>query len=414
MNYENISYFSLFLLFLQISLLFLAEATAHQNVGGSGKVLSESSSRNPKRMYWPFVSYIVSAGPCGDGDGICLPGGKCKVQGGRKIGECGSGLGDCCRFSMSCDETTSRREINEITSTISSPSPITADCQFIVKRKPKYCQIRLDFTEYISSSANLDGVCDVDSFTVKGSSTVSGEFTTCGTLTGQHMYLEFGDSDSIQIIPSFSSGGNNAKYRILVTQIACKSPQRVPSYCLQNYPSGRGVVKSFDFPKQQQNNQRYTVCVAGVTSDAIMWNLCSAADAGTGITPFFISGPAPANQDHICHNTRDWVQPNGRNQICLAETAMKPFTLNVNFNDHEVEPLPCPLLWQGITDPDQCTLEAVQLANPNNACARTRLQSCTWIMAALRCICNPIESDNENGLSNTGFCLSYGPKSAVG
>lgn len=49
MNYENISYFSLFLLFLQISLLFLAEATAHQNVGGSGKVLSESSSRNPKR-----------------------------------------------------------------------------------------------------------------------------------------------------------------------------------------------------------------------------------------------------------------------------------------------------------------------------------------------------------------------------
>lgn len=37
----------------------------------------------------------------------------------------------------------------------------------------------------------------------------------------------------------------------------------VPSYCLQYYNASTGVVRSFDWPRQQQSIQQYTVCVEG-------------------------------------------------------------------------------------------------------------------------------------------------------
>lgn len=98
------------------------------------------------------------------------------------------------------------------------------------------------------------------------------------------MYLSFGDNcDTIEITPKFSTTSPFGYYNIEVTPIPCSSPDlgnwriyfetfckihlftvhyiKVPTYCLQNYNTSTGVVTSFDYPKQQQNSQQYTICV---------------------------------------------------------------------------------------------------------------------------------------------------------
>ncbi len=77
------------------------------------------------------------------------------------------------------------------------------------------------------------------------------------------------------------------------------------------------MVTSFDYPNQQQNNQRYQVCAGPILNSPrrISWTRCMAQNSRPDASTFFINGGGPANLIN-CNNGADFVQINGRNQMC--------------------------------------------------------------------------------------------------
>jgi hypothetical protein len=71
---------------------------------------------------------------------------------------------------------------------IQSPSTSDTDCVFVIRKKHKYCAVKLDFIQYESAPPDAEGNCVEDSFTVRGSATVD-HLQVCGSLTGQHSKL---------------------------------------------------------------------------------------------------------------------------------------------------------------------------------------------------------------------------------
>jgi len=323
-------------------------------------------------------------------------------------------LGECCDdVAAMCDSSNRQIIIHDEVVTLTTQIPLDTDCIFEIRRKPEYCSVKLDFVQFSSQSADQNGTCITDSLSIRGSSTVPDGFETCGLLTGQHMYLAFGKTGSIEIIPSYSSQSHGA-YQILATQIPCN---RVPNHCLQYFDTSRGVVKSFDFPQRQQSSQEYTVCVGGVAHAAsITWKPCSTENAGSD-NSFSITSGNPFG-DWNCRHERDWIQVNGQNQMCKrtdfpvagVRSTFSPFLLNVHFNELEKQPLPCYDEILKLTE-GSCINGGMGPAT-GNPCIDANYESCAWDGEASHqfCSCNPTSAVwdmLEGDVLNTGFCLEY-------
>ncbi|XP_021967681.1 uncharacterized protein LOC110862782 [Folsomia candida] len=303
--------------------------------------------------------------------------------------------------------------------TLSSPGNMFAQCSFLIKKNPAICQIRLDFSNFKYMSANATGNCEEDKLTISNSATVKDGFTTCGDLTGQHMYLTFGeDCDTIEVTTKMSPISPSSSYNILMTPIPCSSPGLVPSHCLQHFNGSQGVVRSFDYPNQQQNSQEYTVCVEpkGGGGEEIIWKSCGSEDGYPSSSPFSITtNPVPPK---ICDT--DWVAINGDVPRCdkfptSVRSTWKPFLLNVNFNEEEIPP---PRFGENLGDVDDVySCIGVGVASGG-------LLMCAWfpetgpgVEGTCQCDINPIffsPGIDVNvffgpppDMGNTGFCLKY-------
>ncbi|XP_035701747.1 uncharacterized protein LOC118433676 [Folsomia candida] len=299
------------------------------------------------------------------------------------------------------------------------PSMLSYDswtpCAFQIEKNPAVCQIRLDFMSFKTSSANTFGYCEEDRLVIFNSATVRDGFTTCGDLTGQHIYLTFCEDCSntdFAFIPSPTSPIGS--FLLRVTPIACSSPEIVPSHCLQHFNDTRGVVRSFDYPTQQQNSHQYTVCVGlkGDGGNNILWTPCSPEDGFPDSSPFNIVTIPRQTCD------TDWVAINGDQRRCDkfpmgVGSIWKPFLINVNFNQEEIWPLP---LGGGYaSDASSCTA----MAEPSGG-----LFICDWFSepspgtgGSCQCDLNPtyivpgvdpsIILGPPPDFGNTGFCLKY-------
>ncbi|OXA50838.1 hypothetical protein Fcan01_14172 [Folsomia candida] len=345
-----------------------------QDPGGSAV-----SVRDGKMMYLPFIKVVIPPEPCGPPtglnmirDGTCLPRGACMTKRGQPNGDCSLGFGECCRLFANCTTDIHRIDIDEYVTVLRSPEPATTQCAFKIRKKKDVCQVRLDFKVFSGfSSANNDGVCDRDRLQISNSITVPDGFTTCGNLADQHMYLSFGSSDSIDILPRVLS--TNARYEIVMSQIPCLSNRVVPSYCLQYFNQSTAIVKSFDWPTQQQSNQQ-----------------------------------------------TDWVDINGEQRHCasfpMVHSIWKPYLLNVNFDQREV-PIPPFGASPGVaTDGPSCL--AIGTGSRG-------ILICEWfpeptpanVNGTCQCDLNPtlIVPGLDPGIflgpppdvGNTGFCLRY-------
>jgi hypothetical protein len=243
----------------------------------------------------------------------------------------------------------------------------------------------------------------MDSVVFSGASNLPNGLTLCGKAAGQHLYMHYGDSESLSISPNLMNSGSN--YDFQITMIKCTSPERAPDGCTQYYPTPRGTVMSFNYPTQQLNNERYSVCVKSSTGNSITWTACPAPVMNGENTSFSISkdisGIPPGTPLPALSGSTDCpldyiLIPPGEIRCGLSWTgqvtsSVKPFSLYVNFDESEIPPIPdfnpetgCPLGFTCET-PDPVTM----------ICPDVSTCTAPGYMADLI----------DNG--NTGFCLMY-------
>jgi len=124
------------------------------------------------------------------------------------------------------------------------------------------CQIRFDFDTFSTTNTATTGVC-ADTFTITDNS--KGGNTTpnlCGTLSGQHLYVENARSTSSLTMAFTIATTTGVTWSIKVLQIECSNPLRAPHGC-DNYVTGMsGIVKNLGFPTgRPTQTHHYTYCV---------------------------------------------------------------------------------------------------------------------------------------------------------
>merc|ERR1719148_509453 len=116
------------------------------------------------------------------------------------------------------------------------------------------CQVRFDFESATVFEQPADGVCggDQDEITVGQTSTTIGSFTNiCGTLTGQHIYVE-------------KNGANGALIDNLLYNVCIRREAGFCSYTVREARSAAGAVDSFQVGALLVGNVGLATCgVAG-------------------------------------------------------------------------------------------------------------------------------------------------------
>merc|ERR1711893_542199 len=96
------------------------------------------------------------------------------------------------------------------------------------------CQIRFDFDTFSTTNTATTGVC-ADTFTITDNS--KGGNTTpnlCGTLSGQHLYVENARSTSSLTMAFTIATTTGVTWSIKVLQIECSNPLRY-ALCSRNF-----------------------------------------------------------------------------------------------------------------------------------------------------------------------------------
>merc|ERR1719148_658090 len=134
------------------------------------------------------------------------------------------------------------------------------------------CQVRFDFESATVFEGPAAGVCggDQDEITVGQTSTTIGSFTNlCGTLTGQHIYVENDGANPAATLTIDTSDTPLARtWKILVRTIECDSPAKAPGGCLQYFTGASGNILSFNSGD------------AGSLLDDLLYNVCIRREAG--------------------------------------------------------------------------------------------------------------------------------------
>jgi hypothetical protein len=116
--------------------------------------------------------------------------------------------------------------------------------------------LRLDFDNFDITETTA-GVC-TDSFAITGQSGQN-PLDLCGTLTGQHIYVENARSTSATTLQfTIATGGT---WKIKVAQIECYSTSRAYPDCDQFLTGASGTVQSYNWPNVQLKNKDATICI---------------------------------------------------------------------------------------------------------------------------------------------------------
>jgi len=226
----------------------------------------------------------------GDLQGVCYTKQECEDLGGTAEGNCAASFGVCCIVTVSGTDASCGGTVTQNCSYIESPSYPTArttagNCIYMVNRcSSDICQIRLDFVATTlaqplpagnANQGDCGGVAPdtTDLLTLEpgagNPATVPG---LCGTLTGQHVYLEASrtvDLAATITIANVAAGTVNGmrSWRIKVSQVECSSRMKAPQGCLQYFTGIQNTIKSFNFDGDiacttgcEISNQDYRSC----------------------------------------------------------------------------------------------------------------------------------------------------------
>lgn len=244
--------------------------------------------------------------------GVCMTNTECQSSGGTADGNCAAAFGVCCLKTLSaCGGSVTQNCTYIDNPGYPSSYSTTGDCSYTVTRcQDDICQIRLDFfssTLQQPSSATPFGVCTNTILDITGGTT-SGSVTNnppnlCGTLTGQHVYIDSGRAATAATLKFTLASSASNTWRIKVTQIECWNPSKAPEDCLQYfYGEHMHTVTSFNWDGSAAcgtgcmlNDQMYTTCFRpekGMCSSAITETTVSSS-----LESFGLDGEADAMED---------------------------------------------------------------------------------------------------------------------
>merc|ERR1712107_413992 len=194
--------------------------------------------------------------------GTCFSNTECTSKGGTVDGNCAAGFGVCCTFLVSDCSSTVTQNCTYIQNPSYPSSYTTAgSCEYnVTPLSSDICQSRLDLDVFDTTDDSTAGTC-TDTFAVtSGSSRLYPNL--CGTLTGQHIYMETGRKTSDQVLTfTVATTSTVSTWRIEVTQIECYSTSKARNDCLQYFTGVTGEVKSFNFGVGMIGVMSYNICV---------------------------------------------------------------------------------------------------------------------------------------------------------
>lgn len=222
-------------------------------------------------------------------NGTCYTSQECSSKSGTSSGSCADGFGVCCTFAITTCGATSSENLTYWTTPTELPVGI---CSLnICPVSEDICSLRLDFTTFLITGPNtissptarrrlgqpyphnedpiaangLQGDafttnCLVDNFYATSPSPSSTPPSVCGTLTGQHMYVE-ADIDRCNmlqfsimdptVVGTITRGVGTAATRnwdITVSHIECSSLTVPPVGCTKYWwGSGRATLQNYNF-----------------------------------------------------------------------------------------------------------------------------------------------------------------------
>jgi len=195
--------------------------------------------------------------------GSCLSSTECSSNSGTADGNCASGFGVCCVYKFSsCSSSVTKNCTYIQNPSYSSSYTTSGSCAFsVTPPSTNICQLRLDFTKFLTTIGTT-GTC-TDSFVAKGPSNSNGLQNLCGTLTGQHLYLEQARSETASTLTfTIATTTTGAKWNIKVSMIECSSTMRAPHDCQQWLTGPSGLLQSYNWLGAHQiRGSVYTSCI---------------------------------------------------------------------------------------------------------------------------------------------------------
>jgi len=277
--------------------------------------------------------------------GVCYTSQECSDLGGTADGNCANGFGTCCIIIVSGTTGACGGTVTQNCSYIENvdfPSAEAASqtCTYMVtKCSSDICQIRLDFVSTtLGQPSDTTGVCTAGDnlvITPGAGSLVGNEVPTlCGTLTGQHVYLDAGSGTTgatlalTTLATDVADGTKN--WRIKVSQIECTNVSRAPPGCLQYMTGVTNIFTSFNWDgtplngvttpgARQLADQNYRLCFRQeqgmckiqYSESPIDSAATPVADTASGINAFDLGAANSADRGQVQLNADTCGQNNG-------------------------------------------------------------------------------------------------------
>jgi len=307
-------------------------------------------------------------------NGTCFTAAECEANGGTASGTCAEGFGVCCVITISSGGKTSANNTHLIQSSTTTSG---AQTYTICPSSTDICSIRIDFEKFVmsaaSTTAGIRGNCADDTLTITNPSGNNPPLL-CGTLTGQHMYLDASPScHTINSIISSSDTSTTREWNIKVTQVECSSQNKPPAGCLQYFTGITGYLYNYGWQgasslaastTYHMNNQDYTMCIRREEGYCSMEYFSPTTGFGVSVEPnpataafgdvecigdyVQIPGLLPSGStaatafpsilgDRICGDA--WTGfPNPTATAATFMTFTKPFRVGVHFDSTEGSP----------------------------------------------------------------------------
>eukprot|EP00093_Oithona_nana_P006559 06559.XXX_116884_118935_1 [CDS] Oithona nana genome sequencing. len=229
----------------------------------------------------------LSSGSTKYRNGTCYTSTECGDKGGSSKGSCAAGFGVCCVFMYNDDDKT---DVNYNDTYLQNPDYPSAysetnSISYTINKVDKdICWLRLDFETFttVGPSTTLEtggGECvDKLTFTVTSGQQIP---ELCGTLTGQHMYIEVGndDSDKVDMNMQFTNSDTTRKWDIKIAQLLCGASYVPPGGCLQYHTDDTGTIYNFNFQDTQGSHLRsqdYSICIRQSAGHCcVQYSVCS-------------------------------------------------------------------------------------------------------------------------------------------
>jgi len=211
-----------------------------------------------------------------DMQGICVTADECDDRKGTASGNCASGFGVCCFTSVDGTMETITNDMTYI-SNPGNPTPVTAGTAtqsftYPIQALATTAAIWLEFqTGVFHQPTSSTGNCGSDTVTTMDAAKGTTQaLTLCGTLTGQHLYLDNNGMANManQIAISISTATFSRSWKILVRILEVGDPsiEGRSTGCLQWFTGETGRITSFNHLNDNAQGNiigglNYAICI---------------------------------------------------------------------------------------------------------------------------------------------------------